>query len=576
MVKMKQIHAYPYGLLLFTTFAAVLYAFFYNYHLLFTEQLQLFEWNKAYFKEIFYNPGGLSAYLGEFFMQFYHINHLGGLILGTGLGLIGISYRQLIQHWSIGANISWELIPITSLTFFYLNPNSSLGLILGLLIFLFLTRITLQRKNRVHKTILILIGLPICYFLTGIGCFLYIIFLIFDEFFTDKKHSPLAWILYLLISILLPILSYYQFDINETETWIGIACFTSKDLLVPLCIVFTSFLVPPLFAYRTHRFLLRLTHKKQIVLNLFMLFFAIGIILNMLKNEERQLYRLHYLITREQWEEAISFIKKEPTQNILSSSYANIALLHQQRLSKDLFSSFQVPHVNEFWSSNHLLNYLTAETYFQLDMLYAARAYMFMANTQIPSGRSPFYLKRLAEIEYKRGNRSVSLKYVTLLEPTLFYKDWAYKFKQKMETELSAKKDQLPFQNNKLFLAKEMLYNVEQVEKRTGINNPKVIDFLLAKYMLNNQYNAFIQLAARTHLKINDNKSYQEFLLMYAYLLKDNSLISKWQIKQAIVERFYQYIQINQSGKSPENIRELLNSYKDTYWYYVQYNKNRS
>lgn len=573
MVKIKQIYTYPYGLLLFVTFAAVLYAFFYNYHLLFTEQLRLFEWNKAYFKEIFYNPGGLSAYLGEFFMQFYHINHLGGWILGVGLGIIGIYYRQLLQHWNIGANISWELIPITSLTFFYLTPNTSLGLIFGLLIFLFLTKITLQVKNIVHETILILISLPISYFFTGIGCFLYIIFLIFDELFTDKKHSLFTWILYLLISILLPILSYYQFDINETQAWIGIACFTSKDSLVSLGIVSTSFIIPPLLAYRAHHLLLRLTNKKQIILNILLPFFAIGIILNLLKNEERQLYRLHYLITHEQWEEAISFIKKEPVQNILSSSYANIALLHQQRLSKELFSYFQVSHVNEFWSSNHLLNYLTAETYFQLDMLYAARAYMFMANTQSPSGRSPFYLKRLAEIEYKRGNRAVSLKYVTLLESTLFYKDWACKFKQKMDTELSTEKYQYPFQTNKLFLAKEMLFNVEQFEKRTGINNPKVIDFLLAKYMLNNQYNAFIQLAARTHLKINESKSYQEFLLMYAYLLKDNSLISKWQIEQSIVERFYRYIQINQSGESPENIRELLNSYKDTYWYYVQYNK---
>lgn len=136
-----------------------------------------------------------------------------------------------------------------------------------------------------------------------------------------------------------------------------------------------------------------------------MAFFAIGIILSQLKNEDERLYQLHYLITHEKWDEAITFMQKKPVQNVLMSSYTNIALLHQQRLSKELFSYFQVAHVNEFWSSNHLLNYLTAETYFQLDMLYAARAYMFMANTQTPSGRSPLYLTRLAEIEYRRGKR---------------------------------------------------------------------------------------------------------------------------------------------------------------------------
>ena len=120
-----------------------------------------------------------------------------------------------------------------------------------------------------------------------------------------------------------------------------------------------------------------------------------------------------------------------------------------------------------------------------------------------------------------------------------------------------------------------MLFNVEQFETQAGANNQKVIDFLLAKYMLNNQYNAFIQLAARTHLTIHSSKHYQEFLLMYAYLLKDNSLISKWQIEQTVIERFYRYLQINQSGKSPEEIQELLCPYKHTYWYYVQYNKKQ-
>lgn len=119
-----------------------------------------------------------------------------------------------------------------------------------------------------------------------------------------------------------------------------------------------------------------------------MAFFAIGIILSQLKNEDERLYQLHYLITHEKWDEAITFMQKKPVQNVLMSSYTNIALLHQQRLSKELFSYFQVAHVNEFWSSNHLLNYLTAETYFQLDMLYAPDLYVHGRTRKLPSGRS--------------------------------------------------------------------------------------------------------------------------------------------------------------------------------------------
>ena len=64
-----------------------------------------------------------------------------------------------------------------------------------------------------------------------------------------------------------------------------------------------------------------------------MAFFAIGIILSQLKNEDERLYQLHYLVTHEKWDEAITFMQKKPVQNVLMSSYTNIALLHQQRLS---------------------------------------------------------------------------------------------------------------------------------------------------------------------------------------------------------------------------------------------------
>lgn len=81
--------------------------------------------------------------------------------------------------------------------------------------------------------------------------------------FSKKKHSLLAWILYTLVTILLPILTYYKFDINETQAWIGIACFITQDLLHPLGIVIASFLISPLLAYGTYHLLQRLTDKKR-------------------------------------------------------------------------------------------------------------------------------------------------------------------------------------------------------------------------------------------------------------------------------------------------------------------------
>ena len=122
-----------------------------------------------------------------------------------------------------------------------------------------------MKRKANAKRLLILINLPICYFFTGIGCYLYLILIFLDEIFFRKKNTHfLLWILYTLVTILLPILTYYKFDINETQAWIGIACFITQDLLHPLGIVIASFLISPLLAYGTYHLLQRLTDKKTI------------------------------------------------------------------------------------------------------------------------------------------------------------------------------------------------------------------------------------------------------------------------------------------------------------------------
>ena len=59
---------------------------------------------------------------------------------------------------------------------------------------------------------------------------------------------------------------------------------------------------------------------------------------------------------------------------------------------------------------------------------------------------------------------------------------------------------------------------------------------------------------------------------MYAYMLRDNTLIGKWNIPQDVVTDFYRYLQINQSGQTPEVIKKQLSgNFQQSYWFYVQY-----
>lgn len=565
MVNTKNEHKRQWKLAVFSAIIAIFYSFFYNYHLLFVEQLHLFEWNSTYFYAMTHNPGGFARYIGEFFTQFFFLNHLGGIILALCIWALLSLYESLLFKWEI--NALGSTVPGLFLALFYLNTNASLGLILGLIIALLCVLATIREKREQYRFIFSLLSLPICYLLTGIGSFLYVGLLYLNDILYEKKYPLYKWICLAIITILMPLVSYYQYDLTETQAWIGTACLISNDSSAMLYAVLGSFFLTPFLIYYFSK--TALAKHKKIITGINLLVFLPLLLFQQKKVEEEELYQIHYLTTHEHWEQAIKLAENTHTPNVLLSSYANIALLNKQMLSKKLFTLYQTPHINEFWSSNHLLNYITAETYFQMNMPYAARAYMFMANTQTPLGISPLYIKRLTEIEYSRGNADVSLKYIQKLKSTLFYKTWAKEFEKRIYTESNTSQK---IKANDVFLAKEMLYNIEQ-SWSLGNKNSKIMDFLLARYMLDNQYNAFIQLMKQTHLDLDSCETYQEFLLMYAYLLKDNSLISQWHIGKNVIERFYQYLQINQSGKTNEEIKQLLAPFNNTYWFYVQFNK---
>lgn len=58
---------------LFCTGLFVFFAFFYNHHLHFAGQIQLFLLTGDYFITKMSMPGGFSGYLGEFLTQFYYL-----------------------------------------------------------------------------------------------------------------------------------------------------------------------------------------------------------------------------------------------------------------------------------------------------------------------------------------------------------------------------------------------------------------------------------------------------------------------------------------------------------------------
>lgn len=567
-----------YGYVAFFLYIAIFLCFFYNYHLLYTEQLQIFQFTNFYLLTLIERPGGLANYIGSFITQFYIFNHAAGLIISSLLFLLFFLQKKIEIAWHIKNGTVFSLILPALFTLFFMDINAQAGGLLATIIAMLFVWLTTLLPDKWYKYLITLFFIPILYAITGGGLITYTLLLLAGHLLQEKKNIPYISVL-LLFSLVLPlVVRQYFIPLPWNHTWIGTAFYkgnTIPDLLWWL--LFTPAILI-LLTKSTGKLLSGIKYPEKTGSLLFIgIFIGTIVALQYNKNQrEETIYRLDHLLKKQDWQQIVQIAEKQPFHNQVFVSYVNIALLNQGLLPDKMMNFSQRPEVNEFWTSSYLPMFLTGESYYHLDMYNAARAYLFMANTQSPLSASPFIYLRLAELETVRGNAKAGMKYVQVLKQTLFYREQAEKMEQAIQgsnyrQEIQSKIDR--YTENDSFLAKEMLYNITCKHKEAPYNR-KVLDFLLAKYILANDYKNFLHCIAGLPYSIGNDipRLYQEFLLMYAYMLGDNTLIKKWGIQQAVVTDFYKYLQINQSGQSEQKIKEeLKKTFGHSYWFYMQH-----
>lgn len=567
-----------YGYILCFLFTGIFFCGYYNHHLLYVEQLQLFRLTRSYATSLLSEPGGPSAWLGEFLTQFYSVNYVGGLLVVAVLLIYYLLLKKLFRLWIPGCNTACCLLPVCAFALFFMDVHAQLGAAVAVTWAVgFVLGAGMIRNGRLRLAVSLLL-IPVVYGCTGGGCLVYTGLLITGNLLSGKINLPFLLAAFLL-GITVPLLTrIYILPMSWSETWLG-NCFYRVDtlpgaigflLVWPVVVPFLLLALKKIPFVNQHRLVF------TSFLSLFISFVLSGLFLFKMNRSEEIIYRLDALMKKNEWKEMIRVAENHPGRNRLFTSYVNLALLHENCLPQRLFSFTQYPGVNEFWTSAYLPMYLTGELYYQLGMFHAARAYVFMANTQSPGGLSPVMCKRLAEVEIIRGNAAAGLKFIRLLKHTLFYRRWAEAMEQSVLTGHYPEDMQrkiAAYTPGTAFLAKELLYNVAEQHKKVP-EDGKVIDFLLARYMLANDYEGFIHTLSKTPGGMNRThpRSYQEFLLMYAYMKHDNTLVGQWGIGQEVINDFYNYLQINQSGEPAEIIKKKLSDrYGRTYWYYAQY-----
>ena len=330
------------------------------------EQVQLFLWHTDYLMERLAVPGGLAQYLGEFVAQFFLNPVYGALWYAVILAAIQLLTLRLLPNRK-PISVMLSFVPSCLLWYLACNPNIPMTPVVAVLLTLVL--MNLLPKQPKASLIVACVMIPVGYWLLGPAVVLLAVYLLFKGYAVITRPVPL--------------------------------------ILLAFCVVGSAWLAPyPL---------------RQI---------ARGIDYYWEKEKLGSFEEMAFdmLMRQQRWDEMISKYEQKQTESLAVHNAVQVAMWQQQRISQqDLMSRV---NLDQRALQNISTAFLMSELCMPIGMVNVAQRAAFEAMEAIPNyNKSVRALQRLVETNLVTGNTEVALKYISLLEQTTFYRNWARKMK---------------------------------------------------------------------------------------------------------------------------------------------------
>ena len=375
-MKLKNLHALY--TLLFGVAVLLFFGMAYPHHLHYQEQYQLFLFDSTYVWEIVKQPGGIADLLGRFCTQFFLYAWVGAFIIALLLSAVQLLTLRLLGNHSVVYGLSF--VPSFLLWLFLLDENALLGGVWAVLLTLLVVWMYDKLPGGWCRSIMILITLPALYWMVGPA-------------WTGSHYHRYPTVV--------PVLFY---------------------------VAWLSAIVLPL----TARILNRKVSLHSPIYS-YLLLALVAIVMGTLvwKNanlKAEKVMQYDFMARHQQWNRILETINKEKPNNQIGVTVQNLALAMHGMLLDHMFEYNQngiaglLPDVKEDATSP----LPTAEAFYQLGMINVAQRTVFEAQEAIldfqKSGRC---YKRLAQTNLINGNYEVARKYLSALQKTLFYREWA-------------------------------------------------------------------------------------------------------------------------------------------------------
>ncbi len=513
----------------------VFFAFFYQYHLYFIEQMQLFRLGGDYIFNYFHKPASIACLLGDFLTQFYFLRFGGAVILTVCFVLLWYLFNRsiyLISSWKCSYFMALPLAVVSIMFHFnLLYPlAATISLIIALVVFLLYSSITAKKKRVVAGMIIV----PLLYVIAGYAVYIFVIFALLHELIAVRCNwLNLAYCIVIFFLVcMFPLLMRKDYYLTVERAY----KYPIPDEIKKLV---------PDFDYET----------------LFSL--------------DSEWYFNHP-------DKVIEYARKTSLKTPYVPYYQNLASASLNKLSDNL-SAYGKNGVDGMFiplgkQMNYIIMTLGNELYYFLGDINASEHLALIANTFSPRGESSRLVKRLAETNILKGEYEVAGKYLKMLKQTIFYRGWAYEMDKYLYNEemcgnsdwIKQKRSQMPKEDH-LILRKNYVPNIINLLE-DHLDNQAALDYLLCSALLQKDIDSFYEALQKYGYKspgLYLPCKYQEALLIYFYTHREDKNIVKYHFSKDVSDRFKQYQKIHIQTKGRRY--SLKKDFGDTYWYYYNF-----
>ena len=559
----------------------------FEYHFYYIEQSQLFLFSEAYIRNKLLLPGGFSMLVAEFLVQFFIRPYVGALVTAVLLTGVGVCTAGIVKRIApVSGLFILYVLPMLALLFMHFDFNYRVQGTVCYLMMMALLCGYMRIRNDLFRLVAGCVLVPVLFWLAGS---IAVLFAGMVCLFEGLRKTP-KWYISLIgvAEVLLLGVGTVYFSLMGEYRWVFGPDLYYHYTLHPKEIIYYSWICLPLvflvaFFIRNKNSLSGKKWRAGISCIAQLAMIAAVLWWGMPKYSDAKtlkLKKLDYFARTEQWDKTIEECKGKLT-NFLYMCHLNMALANKGELSDKMFNFDQRGPQGLLvqWNKSENISCMLSDIYFTMGATASSQEMAFEGYVSAMEDGNPRMLKRLVQTNLIYGTYPVAEKYISILEKTYAYRDWAQSQRKYLYNDevvesdpiLGTRRRMLPDRNS-LAMIKGLAGDLALFLEK-GPANSAALQYLGAMYLLAKDLEGFKALVEKYYgteflpvLPVH----FQEAVIVMSE--KEPDYWKRFNVSETIVARFTDYKKQVLANRNNSVIAGLLNrSYGNTYWFYFMF-----